>query len=269
MNMNSTWFGYETAHLSLCTIQIAYLTQKLLILIYLFYFQKRQFARAKSAPKPRIGFVPPVPKQKRPVQEKEEGKCKVLYKVEVKTGNVAEAETSAKVTSQRKRTNSLCVALHFLLHLQVVLQIEGKKGVMKPRTLTKKIGVQFVFRRGTLETFYIKGPDVGELRNIALEVCFGMKHVFNSVPSVAWCFSPRSTTVLSGVTVGSSSLFASPTCWPNNAGFSNATTGCRSSANNPCWGAFCEALLRIQKSEVNCCFYKSFKSLRCVMVFFV
>ena len=63
------------------------------------------------------------------------------------------------------------------LHLQVVLQIEGKKGVMKPRTLAKKIGVQFVFRKGSLETFYIKGPDVGELRNIALEVCCGMKHV--------------------------------------------------------------------------------------------
>ena len=42
---------------------------------------------------------------------------------------------------------------------------------MKPRVLAKKIGVKFVFGKGSLETFYVKGPDVGELRNIALEVC--------------------------------------------------------------------------------------------------
>ena len=54
--------------------------------------------------------------------------------------------------------------------VQVTIQIEGKKGVMNPRPLKKNIGVNFVFRQGTTETFYIKGPDIGDLKLLAIEV---------------------------------------------------------------------------------------------------
>ena len=61
--------------------------------------------------------------------------------------------------------------------VQVTIQIEGKKGVMNPRPLKKNIGVNFVFRQGTTETFYIKGPDIGDLKLLAIEVRAAITHV--------------------------------------------------------------------------------------------
>ena len=63
------------------------------------------------------------------------------------------------------------------IYSQVTVKMKGDKGIMRPKPLKKKIGVNFVFGRGTTETFYIKGPDIGDIKLLAMEVRF---LIFNS-----------------------------------------------------------------------------------------
>ena len=58
----------------------------------------------------------------------------------------------------------------FALIFKVFIQVKGRTGHLKKRQLKKNMSVGYAFGRGTKETFYVKGPKLGELANIIIEV---------------------------------------------------------------------------------------------------
>ena len=50
------------------------------------------------------------------------------------------------------------------------MKIRGSHGTLRKRKLTKKMSVQFTFGRGTAEVFHIKGPMLGDLQYLTVEV---------------------------------------------------------------------------------------------------
>ena len=66
------------------------------------------------------------------------------------------------------------------------MKVRGSQGTLKRRQLTKKMSVQFTFGRGTSEVFHIKGPVLGDIQYLTIEVSDGkvlsrmLLHIFIS-----------------------------------------------------------------------------------------
>ncbi|XP_069117526.1 lipoxygenase homology domain-containing protein 1-like [Argopecten irradians] len=99
--------------------------------------------------RPKVEYVAPLPRVKKKNEEEERIPVhENLYKVDVYTGDVDQAGTTANV----------------------FLTIVGDKEVLDKTKLTKGRGsANFCFIRNTKETFYLKGPRLGVLRMLTIE----------------------------------------------------------------------------------------------------
>ncbi|XP_013400766.1 lipoxygenase homology domain-containing protein 1 [Lingula anatina] len=123
-----------------------------------------QYKRMKPKPKskPRIEYIPPkpsLPHKKKP--DYEEGPPEVLYKIEVKTGIIKVKDKKTK-RMQRKDTGT---------DANVEIIIRGSKGITNKKKLHKNTGslTSFQFGPGSLESFYVKAPELGNLQQLQIE----------------------------------------------------------------------------------------------------
>ncbi|KAJ8309048.1 hypothetical protein KUTeg_013922 [Tegillarca granosa] len=105
--------------------------------------------RRPSSAKARIEYVAPKPRIKKEVEEEEEEYAKEnLYRIDVYTGDIDNAGTDA----------------------QVSITIKGSRDILPKTPLKKSRGSsKFTFLRNTKETFYIKGPKLGNLEIVTIE----------------------------------------------------------------------------------------------------
>lgn len=104
--------------------------------------------------KPRIEYVAPKPRLKKKIEEAEPNIGDCLYRVDIYTGDKVNAGTSG----------------------EVFITMKGSRDVLYKTRLAKKTS-NFSFMRNTKESFFLKGPRLGNLEIITIEHEGGKKNL--------------------------------------------------------------------------------------------